>query len=84
MLMTLNNILKWLFHVGFISLTKSVYNGLKATLHEYFIQKDMSMNINKGIGCLFLNFVGHTCITLQAMQKTARHSICQHPRPLEC
>lgn len=42
----LNRVL-WLFHVCVPSLTKCVYNALKATIHKYLIQISMNMNITR-------------------------------------
>lgn len=43
----------WLFHVYFISMTKSVNTDLKATIHTFFIQKKNNKNVNMSIECLF-------------------------------
>lgn len=48
----------WLLHVYFISLTNIVYNGFEVTIHKYYIQINIYMNLNINIECLFSDVLG--------------------------
>lgn len=57
--MLINN---WLFHVSFMSLTKSVlYSGSKAMIHVYLTQININMNRNTSTECLFLDVITNVC-----------------------
>lgn len=63
-----------LFHLIFISMTKSVYNDFKATIQKYTIQINIKMKIKISIKYVFLDIVRP--ITHQAVQKSSKH-ICR-------
>lgn len=63
----------WLFHVYFISMTKSVNTEFKATIHTFFIQKKttIKMSIWALNACFFLCFGPITdmlCIQMNGIQ----------------
>lgn len=63
-----------LFHLLFISMTKSVYNDFKATIQKYTIQINIKMKIKISIKYVFLDIVRP--ITHQAVQKSSKHICC--------
>lgn len=63
-----------LFHLLFISMTKSVYNDFKATIQKYTIQINIKMKIKISIKYVFFDIVRP--ITHQAVQKSSKH-ICR-------
>lgn len=64
-----------LFHVCFISLAKSVYNGFKTTIHKSFIQIKITIKMNISIKCLFLDAVSpitHQTLQIQCTDSTEK------------